>query len=259
MSKKIGQLIKELRLEKKMSVEELANKIGKSRATVYRYENNEIEDLPYTVLNPIAEALGTTPAYLLGWSDEHGKINGLKKKNSMTFSFGEDIDFVKMDQFRLYSSGIFETYKENLNLYYKWYNNIISNLNNHTEYIKQSINYYSKMFVPFSSMDMQYYIPMVKEYLDNLYTLIDELEELNKYLNELLYNHDNGLEIPTIDTVEEKRKYLSEYQRDYDFSELTDDEIEKFFDKFIVISKQENEKFKTALGLNDTDSNLEFL
>ena len=70
MNKNIGELIKELRLEKKMSVEELAKKIGKSRATVYRYENNEIEDLPYTVLNPIAEALGTTPAYLLDWDND---------------------------------------------------------------------------------------------------------------------------------------------------------------------------------------------
>lgn len=38
----VGQRIQERRKELKMSVETLANKIGKSRATVYRYENGDI-------------------------------------------------------------------------------------------------------------------------------------------------------------------------------------------------------------------------
>ena len=42
----VGQRIQERRKELKMSVETLANKIGKSRATVYRYENGDIEKLP---------------------------------------------------------------------------------------------------------------------------------------------------------------------------------------------------------------------
>ena len=74
MGKDIGERIKKLRLERKMSVEELAKKIGKNKATVYRYEKNDIESMPYTVLVPIAEALNTTPAYLLGW-ESNGKIN----------------------------------------------------------------------------------------------------------------------------------------------------------------------------------------
>lgn len=70
METNVGKRIKDLRKSKKMSVDDLAKKIGKSRATVYRYENNEIEDVPYTVLIPIAKALDTTPAYLMGWEDE---------------------------------------------------------------------------------------------------------------------------------------------------------------------------------------------
>jgi transcriptional regulator with XRE-family HTH domain len=46
-------------------VEELADKIGKSRATVYRYENGGIEKLPSSVLVPLALALNTTPADIL--------------------------------------------------------------------------------------------------------------------------------------------------------------------------------------------------
>lgn len=73
MSDNIGLRIKKLRQEKQMSVEELAKKIGKSRATVYRYENNEIENLPYTILVPIAKALDTTPAILMGYDDSTNK------------------------------------------------------------------------------------------------------------------------------------------------------------------------------------------
>lgn len=53
-----------------MSVDELAEMLHKNRATIYRYESNEIEKLPTTVLEPLAKALGVTPAYLMGWEIE---------------------------------------------------------------------------------------------------------------------------------------------------------------------------------------------
>lgn len=65
----IGNRIKQRRVELDMTADDLAEKIGKSRATVYRYENGDIENMPTTVLEPIAKALKTTPAYLMGWED----------------------------------------------------------------------------------------------------------------------------------------------------------------------------------------------
>ena len=65
----IGERIKKRREELGMSVADLAQKVGKSRATVYRYENGAIEKLPTVVLIPFAEALSTTPAFLMGWTD----------------------------------------------------------------------------------------------------------------------------------------------------------------------------------------------
>ena len=65
----VGQRIKQKRIDLGMDAEELALKIGKSRATVYRYENGDIENMPTTVLEPIAKALKTTPAYLMGWKE----------------------------------------------------------------------------------------------------------------------------------------------------------------------------------------------
>lgn len=64
----IGKRIKSLRTKRGMSIEDLAAKLGKNRTTVYRYENGDIENLPLGVLNPLAEALDTTPGHLMGWS-----------------------------------------------------------------------------------------------------------------------------------------------------------------------------------------------
>lgn len=62
-----GERIKQRRLELKMSVDELAKKLNKNRATIYRYESNEIENFPTSILIPLAKALETTPTYLMGW------------------------------------------------------------------------------------------------------------------------------------------------------------------------------------------------
>lgn len=62
----IGERIRNRRLELGYSVEQLAALLGKNRATVYRYENGDIRDLPITVLEPLANVLKTTPADLMG-------------------------------------------------------------------------------------------------------------------------------------------------------------------------------------------------
>lgn len=71
----VGQRIKQRRIELNMDADDLAAKIGKSRATIYRYENGDIENMPTTVLEPIAAALHTTPAYLMGWNAGSVNVN----------------------------------------------------------------------------------------------------------------------------------------------------------------------------------------
>lgn len=65
----IGERIKQRRKHLGMSAEKLGNLLGKNRATIFRYENGEIENLPIDILEPIAIALQTTPAYLMGWEE----------------------------------------------------------------------------------------------------------------------------------------------------------------------------------------------
>lgn len=61
----IGEYIREKRTEAGLTVDELASKIGKNRATIYRYENNSIESLPSDILIPLANALSITPGDLI--------------------------------------------------------------------------------------------------------------------------------------------------------------------------------------------------
>ncbi|MDY2632409.1 MAG: helix-turn-helix domain-containing protein [Clostridium sp.] len=66
----IGERIKARRKELGLSVDEVAKKLNKNRATIYRYESNDIENLPVNILEPLAIVLNTTPACLMGWSED---------------------------------------------------------------------------------------------------------------------------------------------------------------------------------------------
>lgn len=63
---KTGELIKQIRKQKHISAETIADRIGVHKATIYRYEKGDIEKIPYQVLVPIAEVLNVNPVDLLG-------------------------------------------------------------------------------------------------------------------------------------------------------------------------------------------------
>ncbi|MEG0874470.1 MAG: helix-turn-helix transcriptional regulator [Clostridiales bacterium] len=66
--------IKEKRIEKGLSYQQLADITKMSKSTLQRYETGEIENIPLHRLEVLANALGCTPAYLMGWEDEAGDI-----------------------------------------------------------------------------------------------------------------------------------------------------------------------------------------
>jgi len=68
---RIGERIKQRRLELGYTADALAKMLNKNRATIYRYENGKIENMPIDILEPLAKALSTTPAYLMGWQESH--------------------------------------------------------------------------------------------------------------------------------------------------------------------------------------------
>ena len=65
----IADRIRNRRLELGLSVDDLAKRLQKNRATVYRYESNYIKSYSPDVMDSLAKALETTPAYFYGYED----------------------------------------------------------------------------------------------------------------------------------------------------------------------------------------------
>lgn len=65
----VGERIKMRRKQIGLSAEQVAERLGVSPATVYRYESNDIMNMRIDKLEPIAAALNTTPAFLMGWDE----------------------------------------------------------------------------------------------------------------------------------------------------------------------------------------------
>lgn len=77
-----GERIRQRRKEIGMNADDLAEAIGVSRSTIFRYENGFIEKVPIDSLLPIAEALHTTPAYLMGWEEEKDSFQQAAERRS---------------------------------------------------------------------------------------------------------------------------------------------------------------------------------
>lgn len=71
--------MKQSREKQGMTLAELGRKIGKTEATVQRYESGNIKNLKNDTIENIATALNVNPAYLMGWIDE-------KKSNQDTIA-----------------------------------------------------------------------------------------------------------------------------------------------------------------------------
>ena len=65
----VGDRIKELRKNKDMAQVELAEKIGVSKQTMYKYENNIVTNIPSDVIEIIAKVLNVSESYLMGWEE----------------------------------------------------------------------------------------------------------------------------------------------------------------------------------------------
>lgn len=64
-----GERIKKLREEEGLTQEEVGKAIGVTKATVNRYETEEI-DIKRTIAIKLAHVLHTVPSYIMGWTDE---------------------------------------------------------------------------------------------------------------------------------------------------------------------------------------------
>ena len=69
MESGMAQRIKELRQERGMTLEQVADIVGVGKSTVRKWETGMIANMRRDKIAALAKALGTTPAYLMGWKE----------------------------------------------------------------------------------------------------------------------------------------------------------------------------------------------
>lgn len=73
MPKTMAERIKELRKQRGLTLEQVANIVGVGKSTVRKWETGMIANMRRDKIASLAKALGTTPAFLMGWTDEKEK------------------------------------------------------------------------------------------------------------------------------------------------------------------------------------------
>lgn len=86
MESEMSRKIKELRLSRQMTLEQVADVVGVGKSTVRKWETGMIANMRRDKIGLLAKALGTTPAYLMGWKEETNHL----PSEGITLSEGEE-------------------------------------------------------------------------------------------------------------------------------------------------------------------------
>lgn len=66
----INERIRKRRKLLGLTLRQVADKMGVSESLISRYESKDVKNMGIDKLVPLAEILGVTPSYLMGWEDE---------------------------------------------------------------------------------------------------------------------------------------------------------------------------------------------
>jgi len=72
----IGEKINQLRIKKGLTLEQIGDAVGVNKATVMKWESGMIKNMRRDKIAKLAEVLGTSPAYLMGWESAEG-VSGI--------------------------------------------------------------------------------------------------------------------------------------------------------------------------------------
>ena len=85
----VGERMKARRKSLGISADKVAEALGMSRSTIFRYEKGDIDKVPSEQLEPIARVLKTSVGYLMGWVEEPG-ISAPGRFSEPSFELSED-------------------------------------------------------------------------------------------------------------------------------------------------------------------------
>lgn len=85
----VGERIKYVREKKAISQIDLANACNIKKQTLYKYENGIITNIPSDKIEAIADFLGVTPAYIMGWNENTDDLDREILRRIPNFISGE--------------------------------------------------------------------------------------------------------------------------------------------------------------------------
>lgn len=71
----IGEKLKQLRLQRKLTLEEVGKAINASKQTLSKYEKNIVTNIPFNKIERLAEMYNVTPTYLMGWEEQNNVLS----------------------------------------------------------------------------------------------------------------------------------------------------------------------------------------
>lgn len=89
-----GDRIRDLRIARKITQSEMAQKLNTTKQTISKYEKGIVTNIPSDRIEDMARILDTTPEYILGWETEKEKPNdndGLSKNKHKLIEFARTL------------------------------------------------------------------------------------------------------------------------------------------------------------------------
>ena len=80
----MARKIKELRQAKGLTLEQVANVVGVGKSTVRKWETGMIANMKRDKIAALAKALGTTPAFLMGWEEYNNEEKNSPEELKLT-------------------------------------------------------------------------------------------------------------------------------------------------------------------------------
>lgn len=91
---KINDMLHQRRLEKGLTLDDVARMVGVSAATISRWESGDIANMKRDKIVNLANALGISPAAIMGWDDNNDKKDGIKQSYYLDPEVAELADFM---------------------------------------------------------------------------------------------------------------------------------------------------------------------
>ena len=75
----LAERLKALRKEHRMTLADVSSKVGVGSATIFKYENGRITNIPSDKIAAMARLFDVSPAYLMGWTDDKADSVGAQR------------------------------------------------------------------------------------------------------------------------------------------------------------------------------------